>query len=182
MNLICKITDNDFGYNYSEPVNPRVRLASRGIVLRSDGKIAVFNKSNKNEYKLPGGGRENDESPEETFKREVLEETGCEVDIIEKLGIVEEYISFKGAKQISHVFVAKVIDNNHKLGLTEKETVEGANLIWVSPQEAIKLIEDSYAQLTSSTYDKNYDVYRMKFISLRDKKILEYYISNYKEG
>jgi hypothetical protein len=94
---------------------------------------------------------------------------------------VEEYISFKGAKQISHVFVAKVVDDNHKLGLTEKETVEGANLIWVSPHEAIKLIEDSYSKLTSSTYDKNYDVYRMKFISLRDKKILEYYISNYKE-
>ncbi len=182
MDVLFKLTDEDIGMLEKEVKEYKTRLAARGIILNSEGKIAIQSKRNTKEYKLIGGGLEEGEQPSEGFKREVLEETGCEVDIIEKLGIVEEYISFKGAKQISHVFVAKVIDNNHKLGLTEKETVEGANLIWVSPQEAIKLIEDSYAQLTSSTYDKNYDVYRMKFISLRDKKILEYYISNYKEG
>ena len=47
-------------------------------------KIAIFYKSNKNEYKLPGGGMENDENPEEAFKREVLEETGCVVEIVNK--------------------------------------------------------------------------------------------------
>ena len=77
MNLICKLTDTDIGEKYIETENPQLRLASRGIVIRYDGKIAVFNKSNKNEYKLPGGGVEDDEIPEETFKREVLEETGC---------------------------------------------------------------------------------------------------------
>ena len=41
-------------------------------------------------------------------------------------------------------------------------------------------MENSYNDLTASTYSKDYDVYRMKFISLRDRKILEYYISNYK--
>ncbi len=44
--------------------NPRLRLGARGIVVREDGKIAVFNKSNKNEYKLPGGGLEGKEKPE----------------------------------------------------------------------------------------------------------------------
>ena len=28
--------------------NPKLRLGTRGIVIREDGKIAVFNKSNKN--------------------------------------------------------------------------------------------------------------------------------------
>lgn len=74
-NLICKITDEDLGLDVLEMNNPRVRNAARGIVLRDDGKIAIFNKSIKNEYKLPGGGIENNESPEEAFKREVLEET-----------------------------------------------------------------------------------------------------------
>ena len=84
MNLICKITDKDIGEKYNEIDNPKIRFAARGIVIRDDGKIAIFYKSNKNEYKLPGGGMENDENPEEAFKREVLEETGCVVEIVNK--------------------------------------------------------------------------------------------------
>ena len=51
--------------------NSRLRLGARGIAIREDGKIAIFNKSNKNEYKLPGGGLEGEgeEEPEEAFKR-----------------------------------------------------------------------------------------------------------------
>lgn len=75
MNLICKITDKDIGEEYKELENPILRLAARGIVIRNDGKIAIFNKLNKNEYKFPGGGMEKDENPEDAFKREVLEET-----------------------------------------------------------------------------------------------------------
>ena len=81
MNLICKLTDNDIGENYIELDSPQLRLGARGIVIRKDGKIALFNKTNKNEYKLPGGGIECDELPEIAFKREVLEETGCIIDI-----------------------------------------------------------------------------------------------------
>lgn len=64
--------------------NSRLRLGARGIAIREDGKIAIFNKSNKNEYKLPGGGLEGEgeEEPEEAFKREVVEEIGCEIEII----------------------------------------------------------------------------------------------------
>lgn len=51
--------------------NPKLRLGARGIVIREYGKIAIFNKSNKNEYKLPDGGLEGEEKPEEAFKREV---------------------------------------------------------------------------------------------------------------
>ena len=72
------------------------------------------------------------------------------------------------------------MENTNTLYLTEKEKNEGAELIWVSPLDALKLMENSYNDLTASTYSKDYDVYRMKFISLRDRKILEYYISNYK--
>ena len=61
MNLICKITDKDIGKQPIEMDNPRLRLGARGIVIREDGKIAIFNKSNKNEYKLPGGGLEGEE-------------------------------------------------------------------------------------------------------------------------
>ena len=175
MNIICKITDTDIGEEDKELENPRVRLAARGIVIREDGKIAVFNKANKNEYKLPGGGMENDEEPEETFKREVLEETGCIVEIIENLGVTEEYKSQINFKQISNVFVGKVIEDTQKLNVTEKEKAEGARLLWETPETALELITNCYEKLIKSDYES---VYATKFIVLRDRKILEYYMKH----
>ena len=106
MNLICKITDNDIGEKFIEMENPEIRLGARGIVIRDDGKIAIFNKAKKNEFKFPGGGIENNEDPKEAFKREVLEETGCVIEIVEELGIAEEYKSQTNFKQVSNVFVS----------------------------------------------------------------------------
>jgi len=177
MNLICKLTDNDIGEKSVENENPRIRYAARGIVIRDDGKIAVFNKSNKNEYKLPGGGIENDEDPKEAFKREALEETGCTIEIIDELGTAEEYKTQANFKQISYVFVGKVVEDTHKLNLTQKEKDEGAILSWETPEKALELITNCYDKLVDSSYES---VYITKFIVLRDRKILEYYIKNSK--
>ena len=178
MNLICKLTDTDIGEKYIETENPQLRLASRGIVIRDDGKIAVFNKYNKNEYKLPGGGAEDDEIPEETFKREVLEETGCVVEIIEQLGTTEEYKGKSNFKQISNVFIGKVIEDTKQLNITQKEKDEGARLLWETPQKALELITDCFSKLIESDYES---VYSTKFVVLRDRKILEYYINAFKK-
>ncbi|MBQ9319143.1 MAG: NUDIX domain-containing protein [Bacilli bacterium] len=173
MNLICKLTDEDIGENYVELNNPLIRMSARGIVIRNDGKIAIFHKLLKNEYKLPGGGIENDETPEDAFKREVLEETGCVVEIIEKLGLTEEYKYKTNFKQISNVFIGKVIEDTKKLSVTQKEKDEGAQLLWESPQNALLLIQDSFNKVVASKYES---VYMTKFIVLRDQKILEYYL------
>lgn len=178
MKIICKITDEDIGEKIIDMENPKLRLGARGIVIREDEKIAVFNKSNKNEYKLPGGGLEGEEKPEEAFKREVLEETGCEVEIIENLGTTEEYKSLNNFKQISYVFVGKVIKDTKQLNVTEKEKDEGAKLLWENPEKALKLITECFDKLNASKYES---IYSTKFVVLRDKRILEYYLSDSKK-
>lgn len=175
MSLLFKLTDEDFGITPQEIDNCNIRLAARGIVLREDGKIALQNKSNKNEYKLVGGGMEGNEDPRIAFQREVLEEAGCEIEIIQQLGTTEEYKSLQNLKQTSHVFVAKVVNDIHHLNLTEKEKSEGAKLLWVEPKEALKLITECYDKLLPSDYD---DVYNTRFMVLRDRKILEYYLNS----
>ena len=174
MNLLFKLTDEDFGIAMQEMNNCNIRLAARGIVLREDGKIALQNKSNKNEYKLVGGGMEGHENPQIAFQREVLEEAGCEIKIIKELGTTEEYKSLQNLKQTSHIFLAKVIKDIHRLNLTEKEKHEGAKLLWVEPKEALKLVTECYNKLLPSDYD---DVYDTRFVVLRDRKILEYYLN-----
>ena len=118
MSLLFKLTDKDFQLTPQEMNNYRIRVAARGIVLSEDGKIALQNKSNKNEYKLVGGGMEENEIPQKAFQREVLEEAGCEIEIIQLLGTTEEYKSKQNLKQISHIFVARVIKDTHHLNLT----------------------------------------------------------------
>ena len=174
MKLICKITDEDIGEKIINMENPKLRLGARGIVIRKDGKIAIFNKSNKNEYKIPGGGLEGKENPEEAFKREVLEETGCEIEIIETLGKTEEYKSLNNFKQISYVFVGKVLKDTKQLNLTDKEKDEGAKLLWETPKKALELTTKCFNELVPSKYSS---IYSTKFVVLRDRKIIEYYLS-----
>lgn len=178
MSMLFKIIDEDIGEVSKSMDNPRLRLGARGIVLREDGKIAIFNKSNKNEYKLPGGGIEENENPEVAFKREVLEETGCKVEIIKELGTTEEYKTLDNFKQISYVFVGKVLEDTKQLNVTQKEKDEGARLVWETPENALKVITESYDKLVASKYES---VYHTRFIALRDRKILEYYIKQSKQ-
>lgn len=44
----------------------------------------------------------------ETFVREIKEETGCRIEKIEKIGIIEEEKNKNSFKQISYVFKANV--------------------------------------------------------------------------
>lgn len=178
MNTIAVLTDKEFDLEPQEFNNPQFRKASRGIVIReSDGKIALQYKKNKNQYKLVGGGIEDGEASNIAFVREVLEETGCEVEIIKELGVVEEFRSHNNFKQISYVYFAKVIKDTKTLNLTEREIHDGAELVWKTPEEALELIISSYDNLISSKYE---NVYSSRFVWLRDKKILEYYLDGNK--
>lgn len=178
MKLIGKVTDEDLGLELFEFDNPKERFASRGIVLNDEGKIAIFNQVNKNEYKLPGGGKEEDELIEETFKREVLEETGCEVEIIDYLGYIIEEKTKNNFRQRSDVFLAKVIKDYKKLNLTKQEIDEGGKLVWLEPKEALNKIINSKDKVLGSKYD---DLYMTLFKTYRDIKILKYYLNEYKK-
>lgn len=175
MNYIKVLTDEDFGITSIKMENPRQRFGARGIVF-NDGKIAILNKQLKNEYKLVGGGIEKDEDPANAFQREVLEETGCEIKIIDFLGITEEYKSQDNFRQTSYVYVANVINDIGSVNFTQKEIDEGSRLLWLDINEALKLIKESESKLVSSQYES---VYHTKFIVRRDFEILKYYIDNY---
>lgn len=177
MKCIRVLKDEDFELESVEFNNPRVRYGARGIIIREDGKIAIFNKSNKNEYKLPGGGVDKGEDIKEAFKREALEETGCEIEIIKELGTIEEHKSLDNFKQISYLFVGKVLKDNNQLELTQKEKDEGAKLLWVDEKEGLRLITECSNNLKESKYE---NLYHSKFIVLRDRYILEYYLQNKK--
>ena len=169
--LIGIIKDEDIGLENIELDDPKVRYASRGVIKKGN-KIAVFYKENKNEYKLPGGGMDEGETPKGCFEREVKEEAGCLVNNIVELGTIEEHKGATNFKQISYVFVGEVETDLHKLDLTEKEIIEGGKLLWVDVDTAMELISSSFDKLKAGVDET---VYMSKFIIKRDLAILAAY-------
>lgn len=174
-NLIATIKDEDFGLTSVKKEVIRERVGSRGIVLREDGKLAIFYEENKGDYKLPGGGVEGDESPAETFKREVYEEVGCEIEDLKEIATVKEERSQAGFTQLSHVFISKLKTDLHELHLTAKERVWGGDVRWFTPEEALANLKECINNLKNLTEE---NLYHLKFMVMRDIKILEYVISN----
>ena len=109
------------------------------------------------------------------FSREVKEETGCEIKNIKKIGITKEYRTQDNFVQISHVYVAEVKKDFKGLNLTSKEIEEGTKVIWVLKEEGLNLISSCFNEIKPSKYE---NLYHTRFIVLRDKAILEYYLKN----
>ena len=170
---IAYINDADFGLESVPLTNPRIRVGARGIVIRDDGKISLFNENNKGDYKLPGGGVEGGETPEQTFKREVYEEVGCEITDIREVGLVFEERSHFNFQQVSHVFIGRLVKDLHELHLTAKERVWGGKMLWVEPKEALRLVTECMDNLKNLTPENEY---HLRFMVLRDRKILEYFL------
>lgn len=176
------IKDEDVGLPSKAINNPRTRKAARGIVLNSKNQIAIFHKKRMNQYKLPGGGIEGQETPEKTFYREIKEETGCgEIEIISELGTVEEMEGGSNFYQISYVFLARATKSPRAMELTQKEKAEGAELLWLSLDEAEKKITDCIPNLRGSAFEKAEDAAALKFETRRDLEILKYYKAHKKE-
>lgn len=173
MELIAKITDEDIGEKMVEMYNPFHRKAARGIVFDSEDNMAVFYKKNKNQYKLPGGGLEENETFEEAFIREVKEEVGCEVKITGCLGYIEEYKTKSNYIQTSYVFVGKIVNKLENLELTKMEQDEGGERLWMKPVQALTKMKENYNNLKASEYT---NLYSTKIVAKRDIKILETYL------
>ncbi len=92
------------------------RLIARAILLDQNGNIClhylhrddVF--GNQWYYETPGGGIEANESIEEGLKRECLEETGCVIEIIACLGVIEDAYNLIGRKNENHYYLCRVLE------------------------------------------------------------------------
>lgn len=179
MKCIGKLTDEDFNLESVTFQNPRIRYASRGIIFNDEGKIAILYKQNKNEYKLIGGGIEEDEDPKLAFKREALEETGYKVEIYECLGTFEEVKTHDNFKQTSYIYVARVVSGKGIPNYTKEEQQENSTILWLSITNALKVLKESENNLIPSKFESRLSLYHTKFIVRRDYLILRYFKNNY---
>jgi ADP-ribose pyrophosphatase YjhB (NUDIX family)/endonuclease/exonuclease/phosphatase family metal-dependent hydrolase len=86
------------------------RPGAYGVVRRNGAVLLVWDQADQQWY-LPGGGIEADESPEEALAREVTEETGYRLVSCAPLAVVDQSTA-KGVTKECHLFVADVDDTD----------------------------------------------------------------------
>ncbi len=115
------------------------REGARGIVFKG-GLIALIHYKTWDHYVLPGGGIENNESPQEAFEREVLEEIGYTVVSVRPVCLVEE--RYEDSAWRHHFFIADVHQGPFEIQWTDEEKALHPSLIWLSVEEALTLLSE----------------------------------------
>ena len=137
------------------------RLTGKAIVFDSDNKLALVGNRVNSLRLLPGGGIEAGESIEDGVVRECLEEIGCHVKLKEPVGVIEDYREREKKHKISHCYIAEVIGEKGDPALTESEKANGLYVIWVSLEEAIKILTEQEKQLRRGEvtfYNTGFDI------------------------
>ncbi len=117
------------------PEQTKTRVACRGIVIL-EGKILLTYEVNTNQYFIPGGGLEDNESPEECCIRELAEETGYVVKPLTQYLTIHEY--YEEWFFVSHYFICEVTGETAR-ELTAREVEAGLEPRWVPFKEAIEI-------------------------------------------
>lgn len=123
------------------------RLATRAIVIKK-GKILLMFTERYNDYSLPGGGVDSDESLTEGLQRELSEETGAtDITNIEPFGLYEEYRPHNSTKHypdcsimhmLSYCFTCDIAEQLGSNKLEDYEVSNGMQVCWVDIDEAIQ--------------------------------------------
>jgi 8-oxo-dGTP diphosphatase len=79
---------------------------SKGVIVTSDDKIIVAQRSDSFEWDAPGGHIMEGEEAPYSFWREVKEELGLEVQEVDYLDTLE--IEWKGKKKLAHYFLGRI--------------------------------------------------------------------------
>lgn len=165
--LLCELNDEKILGTDAVSTN-WPRLAARAVVRNRAGLIGVTYIAGFDLYNLPGGGVEAGESPEDAVRREIREEAGCICGSITPMGIVFENRGSQNFVQQSWYYAVEAEKDDLPLMLTEKEISNGTCIRWVTPADAVRLIESQDVTMDSR-----------KFVRARDLAALEAWRSAY---
>lgn len=119
-----------------------------GIICNKGGRLAIIRRKQNAKhwftYHLPGGGLERNETHEVCLKREVREELGWDIEILDFVGKAHRYFYVPHQREyyqgIGYFYKAKKVKQLNSV--TEK----GLALVWLTPSAAIpKMLDEHHA-------------------------------------
>jgi 8-oxo-dGTP pyrophosphatase MutT (NUDIX family) len=148
--------------------NVKKRKAVRAIIFDDEYKIAILEVRGGVYHKIPGGGIEVGENDIEALKREIFEEAGCDIEIIEKIGELQ-FVDPDGSGLIHHsvCFLTKKIKDYGRQYFTEIEIKNKFKLLWIDIDEAINLFENVK---TKKLFELEMNKRDLKFVKIAKSK------------
>ena len=144
MKLLYKLIDDQYelkGETHDRP-------AARAIILNDRNEVLMNHLlgddifGHRDYFETPGGGVDEGETPEQAVVREVQEETGYICEILNEIGIVDDYYNLINTHNISYYYLLRVIGTGQKhLDQYEKKVID--KVVWEPIDEAIRLIEET---------------------------------------
>jgi len=117
-------------YFAENPTDLRLTVSAVARRASSDARILLMQRADNGHWGLPGGHVEPGESVAQATVREVLEETGCTVQVERLIGVysdpARQTIEFKGGARLQLVnlcFEARVLDESGQ-PTTPEETID----------------------------------------------------------
>lgn len=139
----------------------KVRRGARGIIV-NDGKVLLVYEKNIDQYMIPGGGVEGDETIFDCCRRELEEETGVVCKVRENYLIINEF--FGSTNFISYYCVCEATGTQGQMRLTKAEREAGLTCVFVDIKRALEI----FGQYTD--YEKSdkirFGLYRRELLAL----------------
>ena len=121
-----------------------LNVRASGILIH-DNKILLHKNINEEHYALIGGRVAIGETSEQALKREIIEEMGKEIEVIEGLTTIENFFEVKGSKYYEILFVHKIEfkDEEDKKILETIKNIEGKDYLkyeWIDIEQIDKYL------------------------------------------
>lgn len=110
------------------------------LIFNEEGKIllALRGSKAKNEggkWEIPGGGVEYGETLAQAIKREIMEEMGIEIEVVQMLHVADHILEDEGQHWVSPTFICQIVSGTP----TVKEPEKCDRVDWFSIEEADQL-------------------------------------------
>ena len=120
--LLLHLQDDEWDFEYTDHIRP----TARAIVFDDEGYFYFVRAVRDDIFcqgaiiETAGGGIEQNEDLHAAVKREVAEELGATVEVICKIGVVNDYYNLIHRNNVNNYFLCKAIDFGSK-NLTQEE-------------------------------------------------------------
>jgi len=118
------------------------RIAARAVIIDNELNTPVISVRNGVYFKIPGGKIEDGENLEAGLRREIKEEAGCEVEILNKIGESDFFIKEKNLLNHSICYLAKLVGERGKPNFDKEELERDFSLSWMNIDKAIETFEN----------------------------------------
>lgn len=138
-------TINEHNFSRDKISKLPIRKKVRGLIYKNKNTLVCVEENvyeMKHLLKLPGGSVEKNESNIKAIKREILEETGYQIDNIKCIGFIENIRK----EHLLHMtyYVAKTKGKKKKIKLTDAELKVETKPIEINIETALKRIKHEY--------------------------------------